>query len=545
MPLISTGRIKPTKIGGGSSKTNPATPGTVYLSPIEAGDAVPPRLFGNPTSVTISPLPHIDANVHITGVHGTTNVGTFDNTIGQGIIVGVQGIGHVGTFEFNSSNFFSVNLSGVFGTSQVGALVFVESSSVGLSGVFGTGETNDDVTLDIVDSGPPPDKTAFRNISGSATGQGRSISSAGSEAAGNSNDTGAPFYWSEAFGYEDIPIIDPSGVTYFGALSADGSTVAGHYQNSDGTIQFPYYWTHSGGIITTTIPGPYNRAFVIGCNTTGTLIAGYLVDDGGGTVVPFIWDINASITVLPAYLGAPDNHTVLFSDDGTTLAGNSNNGVDAWVWTSGAGYVSIPNPGGIDRLALASISVDGNFIAGSTVASFITIHGFVWTRIGGLVDVGTLAGHEVSTLFDICDDGSKAVGYSINGDATEQLAVIWDGATLTSLGSFGPNEFGNIATQCACISGDGSTIGIIGNVSEFSNANQSILWKSGPGLIDLETPVVVLGVTIRVPDGWIFGFPQITNGMNIDGTRWVGNAFISGPGFKPTVWYADQTFDIW
>ena len=396
--------------------------------------------------------------------------------------------------------------------------------------------------------------THFNLIPNSITfGNDPVISDAGTEVVGMNGITSAPFYWSEAHGYEDLPIIDPAGMylangfpiygTGGGGLSSDGSTVVGHYQNFDGSTMQLYYWRHGAGATTIPTPSPYTRAFAVGCNSDGTIIAGYMLDDtnlngdGQPHTVSFIW--NGSFTILPAYSSHWVNQLTVFSDDGTTLAGNSYGSPDgttsfAWVWTFGTGYVLVPPPVGTDTVGFTAISNDGNSICGSTGN---IVHGFVWTRAGGLVDVGVLPAHvgpyAESQLFDISDDGSKAVGMSIDG-SSNSLAVLWDGSTLTSLGYLVLNGSENTDTQATSISGDGTTVAVVGTTSDFANQQQPMTWTSGDGLVDLVAETTVGSVTTGPFCDWNHGYIQFRTGMSYDGSRSTG--YYNGGQFiwKPT-----------
>ena len=457
-------------------------------------------------------------------------------------ISGVHGSGIVGNVSTHPTVYG--NVLSAHGTGAVANLN--KSISVPLSDVFGTGIAGD-VSVDI--SGGPTRVTHFNLIPNSITfGNDPVISDAGTEVVGMNGITNAPLYWSEAHGYEDLPIMDPAGMylangfpiygTGGGGLSSDGSTVVGYYQNFDGSTMQLYYWRHGAGATTIPTPSPYTRTFAIGCNSDGTKIAGWLEDDvGGNPTVPFIWD--GSFTILPPYDSHTGNFPSVFSDDGTTLAGNSYTSSPsfAWVWTSGTGYVLVAPPGGADGLGFTAISNDGNSIAGSTSLSNVTVHGFVWTRTGGLVDVGVLPAHvgpyAESQLFDISDDGSKAVGMSIDG-SSNSLAVLWDGSTLTSLGYLVLNGSENTDTQATSISGDGSTVAVVGTTSDFANQQQPMTWTSGGGLVDLATTTVVGSVTTGPLCDWVHGFPQFRTAMSYDGSRFTG--FYNGGQYiwKPT-----------
>ena len=451
---------------------------------------------------------------------------------------------------FTGSTYKTINSSNTIVTSGIGTGLKIDVQ------VFGTPQTGTikaDLYYTIVDTinlappePTPPDITRFRNISGANTGQGRSISNTGTEAAGTLVFNDGVFYWSERFGYQVInpPVI--SDLIYYIDLSTDGSTVVGHYQNDTGTQMNPYYWSRGSGLVSIAVPGPYTRGFTSGVSGDGKKLAGYLVNDNNsGHTISFLYDVaTASMTQLPQYGANNETTARLLSNSGTTVSGTATNGT-SWVWTVGTGHVGIPYPIGIVRVILSAISYDGNTIVGYTANFSTTSFGFVWTRGGGVVNIGKLPGHASSVLFAVSADGTKSVGYSVNGGATIQHGILYDTNTLilTDLGSMG--VFGHNVTQAVTISGDGTTVGLIGATPIFANINQPILWQSGPGLIDLTAHENLGGTTVRCPNNWIYGNPAFFGGMNYDGTRWCGNANISGPGTKPVVWYNNKVFPMW
>ena len=557
MPPIFTSRIKDKAKGIPND-------GTVFLHQLPPVSGTPQQYSGGSTSVHVQPpLPlhyrliidgvhgsgiaggithtSISSNVQINGVHGSGAAGDIIHTsISSNVhINGVHGSGISGNVSATHSTVYG-NVLSAHGTGQVANLN--KSISILLSDVFGTGMAGD-VSVNI--SGGPTRVTHFNLIPNSITfGNDPVISDAGTEVVGMNGITSAPFYWSEAHGYEDLPIIDPSGMylangfpiygTGGGGLSSDGSTVVGHYQNFDGSTMQLYYWRHGAGATTIPTPSPYTRAFAVGCNSDGTIIAGYMLDDtnlngdGQPHTVSFIW--NGSFTILPAYSSHWVNQLTVFSDDGTTLAGNSYGSPDgttsfAWVWTSGTGYVLVPPPVGTDTVGFTAISNDGNSICGSTALAGNIVHGFVWTRAGGLVDVGVLPAHvgpyAESQLFDISDDGSKAVGMSIDG-SSNSLAVLWDGSTLTSLGYLVLNGSENTDTQATSISGDGTTVAVVGTTSDFANQQQPMIWTSDGGLVDLVAETTVGSVTTGPFCDWNHGYIQFRTGMSYDGSIFTG-----------------------
>lgn len=168
------------------------------------------------------------------------------------------------------------------------------------------------------------------------------------------------------------------------------------------------------------------------------------------------------------------------SNDGTVIVGSSisNNGMEAFRWTSGTGMSNIDDIAGTTHNSIAyATNIDGSVVVGFATTASGT-ESFRWTSGTGMVGLGFLPGSNFNFAYSTNNDGSVIVGESIAAGASE--AFRWTSGTgMVGLG-FLPG--GSIYSSARGVSGDGS---IIVGTSEGPSIYHAFRWTSGTGMVDI------------------------------------------------------------
>jgi len=108
-------------------------------------------------------------------------------------------------------------------------------------------------------------------------------------------------------------------------------------------------------------------------------------------------------------------------------------------------------------------------------------HAFTWTGTAGMQDLGTLPGHEFSTAAAINDAGT-VVGTSVHsylGHIFARRAVIWQGGSITDLGTVNSSDFGSSAKAI-------NNLGqVVGGYETGSFFPRPFIWSASGGMHDL------------------------------------------------------------
>jgi uncharacterized membrane protein len=202
------------------------------------------------------------------------------------------------------------------------------------------------------------------NASGTIVGSGRT---------GATSATSRPIVW--ALGQAPLAITLPAGGVFgTGNDINDAGKVVGVYANTAQTENYAFTWTAADGFAQLpSLPGARNT-WAEDVNAGGE-VAGWL--DGNGFNFAARWGADNALQLLP-HLDA----------------GNAQS------------FGSAINDGG---------TIVGESFLSSTGPIFNIRHGVAWTATNQIVDIGTLAGDNISGLFDINNNG-VAVGYSATID---------------------------------------------------------------------------------------------------------------------------------
>jgi probable HAF family extracellular repeat protein len=298
-----------------------------------------------------------------------------------------------------------------------------------------------------------------------STAVARAVNADGSVIFGESSFLGSsdprPFRWTPTSGMQYLGMLSGGPECHLRGASGDGSFAVG-YAGARAVA-----WTQAEGIHYIDLPPSWSTMFAGAVSLDGSVIAG----DGGTFQVThaFRWTAAGGFRDLGVLPGGTFSHACALSGDGAVVAGNADGpaGDRPFRWTDSSGMEDLgPGPVGWSELVVLGLSGNGSVAAGVGV----TAGGgkaFLWRRDVGIVDLrGFLAqqGVDVSAwpqLFEVWGvsaDGRRIAGWGrhlMPGGARSEGFV----AHIDGCGSADFNHDGNTATDAdieaffACFAG--------------------------------------------------------------------------------------------
>jgi len=256
------------------------------------------------------------------------------------------------------------------------------------------------------------------------------------------------------------------------AVNSKGAVVG--FGNPLGMNSHAFLWTPQRRVVEDlgTLGGSTSTAH--GISDNGIVVGESATKDGPSHA--FMWTRRDEMVDLGT-LGGFTSSAQAVSDDGV-IVGFSQTSEDsdcplinhAFVWTGRTGRLVDIGPDGPDCVASFAERISGRFVVGHLTRDRVT-HGFVWTRKGGLVDIGTLPGDSNSFVTGVNDRG-VVVGNSFTIGGVSH-AFAWSESSgmvpLTPPGS---------SSQANAINGN-SIVGSIPSCSDSLNCHAT-LWKPAP-----------------------------------------------------------------
>jgi probable HAF family extracellular repeat protein len=234
----------------------------------------------------------------------------------------------------------------------------------------------------------------------------------------SSSDTVQAYRWTVAGGYQILGSRGNSDFFGAGAVSYDGSAIAGEHPLGNTTTFEAFRWTAAHGMMQI----PMDIASAI--TADGTMIT------GGDNW----WNTSGQTGIFGPFPGE-QNQTQAYGLSGTgqaplavgaAIKGSDANGATfhAFKWTPAGGLLDLGIANGTQSFATA-ISANGLVIVGEATDASGFWRAFRWTASGGMQDMGTLGGPE-SAPFAVNSDGTVIVGTSLTtGETGSSVSFVW------------------------------------------------------------------------------------------------------------------------
>jgi probable HAF family extracellular repeat protein len=150
---------------------------------------------------------------------------------------------------------------------------------------------------------------------------------------------------------------------------------------------------------------------------------------------------------------------------------------DPFLWTKKGGMQDLGTLGGTVGLPL-SMNNRGQVAGNSNLAGDLTFHPFLWDKENGIADLGTLGGDNGTV--DQINEAGDVVGKADLPGSQLHDGFLWRKGTMTDLGTLA----GDPCTRANWINEKRQ---IVGNSSDCTTALHAILWEGGGPAVDLNT----------------------------------------------------------
>ncbi|MEW5788635.1 MAG: autotransporter domain-containing protein [Pseudomonadota bacterium] len=284
--------------------------------------------------------------------------------------------------------------------------------------------------------------------------------------------------------------LDGYGDNQAQGVSDDAGVVAGISFGFDESFNYysqAFKWTQAGGLVALDglAEGESSQANAVSAD--GNVIVGK-ANLANGAAHAVRWTGNASTlqdltTGSAGWKGGADANSNAqgVSADGAVVVGY---GLDedslpkAFRWTSGGGMVSLGTLAGHTGSEAKGVSGDGSVVVGNSY-TFLVFPGdtraFRWTQAGGMQDLGVLAGATESRAYAVSGDGAVVVGSTNNADYSTVTAFRWNEADgMVSVADWleanGISTAGSTLENAYDVSDDGNVIVGHGQINGTSQA---------------------------------------------------------------------------
>lgn len=278
--------------------------------------------------------------------------------------------------------------------------------------------------------------------------------------------------------------IQSANSIYASALSENGKTVVGSYNNGNASTAF--VWT--GGVLTDIDLAGSTSSSAVAISANGTAATGYAYFMNG--MEAFYWTKADGARLIDG-LGGDHTYSYGISADGSTVIGESQraagNSVHAFVWTANGGTVDIDNI--FDSSTAKLVSKDGTAVAGIGTKGHNNSL-FHWTS-AGMVDAGNLGGNGNDlNATAMSKDGAVVVGYG--GDATNYYRAFKYTAGAVGLTNLG--TLGGVASKAYDVNADGTVI--VGDSRDASDTTRGFRYTDATGMQTVEQWLAANGGTV-------------------------------------------------
>ncbi|MEO5580241.1 MAG: hypothetical protein ABIR58_06240 [Gemmatimonadaceae bacterium] len=219
------------------------------------------------------------------------------------------------------------------------------------------------------------------------------------------------FRWSPSEGVVRLPM--PPGTVHSDAsgINASGEVVGGRGSNS---VQVAFRWSREKGTEDLASSETSDRALAIADN--GDVVGYSLEWEWGGFSSAVLWTAGGTKTILDTCDLAPNPYCAIASSINSAgqIAGTSYDRYSsslAYRLTVGADRQNITGAPGSNSSEASAINEAGQVVGRSMGPAYPLWHAFLWSPIGGAIDLGALPGRQGSRAYGINNRG-QVVGSS-------------------------------------------------------------------------------------------------------------------------------------
>lgn len=309
-----------------------------------------------------------------------------------------------------------------------------------------------------------------------------------------------------------LGVLPGGSQSYAEAISADGTTVTGRGDSSDGIGTSVFRWTRTGGMQNLgRFPGDIHASGTA-ISADGSVIAG--ISDQAGA---FRWTAASGLQSI----AVPASTAYGMSADGRAIVGYGGMYGGVFRWSVASGYENLDGnqPTGSATWGYAT-SADGSAVVGFTEARATVWRSVVGTGAADIAqDLGVLVGGRYSIATAISGDGAAIAGYGETSVIETEHALRWTISgghwIMRDLGAPGDAY----TARGLAISGDGAII--VGSYQSATTGG-ALLWTAATGALDLNVYLASRGVDLA---GWHLG---VATGISADGTAITGTGAFDG-----------------
>lgn len=230
--------------------------------------------------------------------------------------------------------------------------------------------------------------------------------------------------------------------------------------------------------------------------------------------------------VLPLWNGATYSSATSVSSDGLAVVGEMGvpGAARAFLWSRSGGVRDLGALQAGGTSAANSVSANGSAVVGSSDG-----RAFRWTFLSGMQSLGTLVGGSTSAAYGVSGDGAIVVGWSAS--ATGNRAFKWTlPGGMMELSSLPGGTF----SAALGVSEDGQTI--VGMSDLGGLGPHAVRWRKGFPIEDLGPMPISNGYTqafgVSSDGTWVVGEGTVPNGSRT--FRWSGSTGLVNLGGLPT-----------
>lgn len=238
------------------------------------------------------------------------------------------------------------------------------------------------------------------------------VSADGARVAGSTGGASVPrpVIWEQDGTRTSLAI--PDGAVFADVFGLSGSGRVAVGQGLAPSRNIAVRWTDAG--VERLIDSPsIALSLAKGVSYSGDVVCGFYMEPGTGAFRAFVWTAGLGWEDLG---GSPASSIAqAVSGDGRFVVGSQSAG--AYRWTRETGYELL---GGVAGWVVSpwAVNFDGSIVGGQMTTGSVTRRGFIWTREGGVQEIGSYlaslgvdtAGWEFTSVSAISPDGSSLAG---------------------------------------------------------------------------------------------------------------------------------------